>query len=102
MHTNALVLGSIVTYRGTPYMALGYANGYVKIIAPHMGNAKLNVKRVNVVVTTCKATVVDCCGKRVLVTRKGTIVSTVSNRVLKNTTKDGKLMLLLADKALQL
>jgi hypothetical protein len=96
MHTNALVLGSIVTYRDTPYMAVGYDGAMVKLIAPNRGNAKLNVARRNVTVTSYKATVVEFKGKQHLVTKHRTIVSMVSLRVLKNTTPDALMVIKLA------
>jgi hypothetical protein len=90
-NTNPLVLGSIVLYGTTPYIALGYTGNLVKIISPVDGdNTKLNVSRNKLTVTSFKATVVEYKNKQHVVTNKGTIISMISLRVLKSTTTDGK------------
>lgn len=94
---DALQLGSIVRYNNDFHVALGYDGSLVKLIAPHVGNRKLNVSRRKVHPTGLSCTVVDYKDKRHLVTSKGTIISLVSNRVLKNTTRDGRNIVAIAN-----
>ena len=89
---DALQLGSIVRYSYDFHIALGYDGSLVKLIAPHLGNRKLNVSRGKVHPTGLSCTLITFQGKRCLVSARGTIISLVSNRVLKNTTKNGRAM----------
>ena len=84
---NALVLGAIVTFKGDYYVALGLRGkgpkASVKILAPHCGQAKLNVNRENVtVVNATPLRKVTYNGSDYLVSRKGTIISLTTNRVM--------------------
>jgi len=93
-----LELGSVVIYKGIPWLALQYDGDLVKIINPAAGNVKLNVAKRHLRITQCTpAHGVNYNGKRHLVTKHGTIISMVSLRVLKNTTKDAKAILNLAE-----
>ena len=85
---NALVLGAIVTFKGDYYVALGLSDkgpkGSVKIIAPHYGQAKLSVNRENVtVVDATPLSKVTHKGSDYLVSRKGTIISLTTNKVMR-------------------
>mgnify|MGYP005827297513 CR=1 FL=1 len=81
--SNALVLGAIVTFKGNYYVALGYDGNLVTIIAPHNSQRKLNVKRSNVtVVNATPLRKVTYNGSDYLVSRKGTIISLTTNRVM--------------------
>lgn len=91
-HSDPLV-GSIVQYKGDFHVIVEENGRSVKIMAPHHGNVKLQVKRSNIVETGLHMTRLNYKGKSVLVSRKGTIISLVSKRLLKNTTPDGQAML---------
>jgi hypothetical protein len=68
-------------------------NQSVRIIRPHVGNEKRMVGGGKCVATGFKTVQVNYRGKDVLVTRKGMLISLVSERLLKNTTPDGMAML---------
>jgi hypothetical protein len=93
---NKLKLGSIVRYKNDFWLALSFDGQLVKIIAPHKGQRKLNVSKRKLEVLPLTAGIVNYKDKRHLVTHNGTIVSLLSNRVLKSTTYDGRNILAIA------
>ena len=76
------------------------ASGYLRIIRPHVGNEKREIMPSKAVATGHAVTAINYRGKDVLVTRKGMLISMVSERLLKNTTRDGMAMLRVANNAL--
>ena len=89
-------VGDIVRYRNGFWVVVEDRDtGMFKIMAPHCGNEKLHVKMERCNPTGLRMRKVNYKGKDVLVSRKGTLISLVSLRLLKNTTPDGQAMLAL-------
>lgn len=86
----SLVLGSYVSYKGEMHIALGYANGLVKLINPLNGNRKVNVKRDKVTTTSNKCVFVSIGNAPYLVTAKDIIISLDTYKIRVN--KGGDLM----------
>lgn len=85
--------GDIVRYRNGFWVVVeDHGTGMFKIMAPHQGNAKLHVKTERCEPTGLHMRKVNYKGKDVLVSRKGTLISLQSLRLLKNTTPDGRAM----------
>ena len=95
-----LVLGSIVTYKNDHYVALGYGDNLVTIIAPHRSQRKLNVSRRNVTVSPATPLAkISYKGSDYLVSRKGTIISLTTNRVMNWAEGNGNRRAILAQAA---
>lgn len=92
-HLESPLVGAVVRYKGDFHVIVEECGQSVKIMAPHHGNVKLQVKRANIVETGHFMTRINYKGKSVLCSRKGTLISLVSKRLLKNTTPDGRAML---------
>lgn len=91
-------IGSIVHYQNDFWVVLAskWNDSKLRIIRPHVGNEKreINASKARSTGFACK--LVNHNSKDVLVTPKGMLISMVSERMLKNTTKDGKAALRLA------
>jgi hypothetical protein len=90
--------GSIVVYKGDFWIVMKdqKSSPYIRIMRPHVGNEKREITASKAQPTGFATTEINYKGKDVLVTRKGMLISLVSERLLKNTTADGKAMLELA------
>jgi len=81
--SHKLQLGSVVKYNNEYYLALAYDGHLVKIMAPHVGNRKLQVSRKKVeVVPTAPADLITFEGNKYLLTKKGLVVSTRTGRIM--------------------
>jgi hypothetical protein len=84
----------IVRYQNDFWVVLAVkASGYLRIIRPHVGNEKREIMPSKAQPTGHNVVQVNYKGKDVLVTRRGMLISMVSERLLKNTTPDGMAML---------
>lgn len=84
----------VVRYKGDFWVVLqAKANDYLRIIRPHVGNEKREIRSEKAQATGHSVTKIDYNGKEVLVTRRGMLISMVSERMLMNTTRDGQAML---------
>ena len=92
-HHESPLVGAVVRYKGDFHVIVEECGRQVKIMAPHMGNRKLMVNRDNTVETGHYMTRINYKGKSVLCSRKRTLISLQSQRLLKNTTPDGQAML---------
>ena len=96
-----LTLGSIVIYKNDYYVALAYDGKKVKITAPHRSQHKLSVLRSNVTVAANKTPMVKVTYRYrdYLVSKRGTIISLTTNRVMQweDGNGDRKAILELAD-----
>jgi hypothetical protein len=85
------VQGDVIRYHGDFWVVLNARNGYLRIMRPHVGNEKREIKAGKAQpVHTAPAKCVRFKDKEVLVTAKGFLISLVSERLLLNTTKDGQ------------
>lgn len=87
-------VGDVVRYRNDFWVVVeDNDTGFFKIMRPHVGNEKRHVSMDKCDPTAHKLTKVNYKGKDVLCSPKGTIISLVSLRLLKNNTPDGRAML---------
>lgn len=83
--------GDIVQYQNDFWVVLKVkAAGYLRIMRPHVGNEKREIKPSKAVATGFAVAKTNFKGKDILVTRRGYLVSMVSERLLMNTTADGQ------------
>lgn len=88
-------IGDVVKYKDDFWLVLGtkFDGKMLRIIAPHQGNGKLEIASRNAQPTGLKVTPVTFKNKPVLVTKRGMIISLISERLLRNDTADGKAIL---------
>lgn len=100
-----LKLGSIVIYKNKFYVALAYDGKMVKIMAPNRSQHKLSVlrKNVSVVANATPMFKVAYRGSDYLVSKRGTIISLTTNKVMRwaDGNGDRKAILELADLELE-
>ena len=96
-----LKLGSVVIYKNKYYVAVAYDGKMVKIMAPHRNQHKLSVLRSNVTVVPNATPMFKVAyrGSDYLVSKRGTIISLTTNRVMQwaDGNGDRKAILELAD-----
>lgn len=90
--------GTIVHYKQDYWVVLKskWNDANLRIIRPHVGNEKREIGSHKARKLDKMCTVVNVNGKDIIVTPKGFLISMVSERLLKNTTKEAKQALAMA------
>jgi len=95
---SCFVCGDVVKYKDDFWVVLAskFDGALVRIIAPHRGNGKREVTSDKLVSVGSRVPTVVHNGKSVLVTKRGLLISLISERLLRSDTKDGQAILKLA------
>jgi hypothetical protein len=96
---DAITTGNVVRYHDDFWVVLStkFNGNMLRIMRPHVGNEKREVRTsITQPVPNVFCRVVKHNNKEVLVTPKGMLISLVSERLLKTTTPDAKMILRLA------